>query len=120
MRSAEQAAIERIGPAMIGALDASLKMALTSTADARAAMAANVEKGVNLPRRIARHNDAFSRDFAQNVISGAGDLRFATGIDPHLRIEPVHLLGTDLRVGVVASGKCGWRGRNFNLHGLSD
>src|SRR6266403_302373 len=91
-------------------------MAFGEGTDARAAVAANVEKGVQASARIAGDNDALAGNLTQNVVAGMWNFGLAARIDPHLRIEAFHLLAENLRVRVVAPRKSLWRGRHFCLH----
>src|SRR6266478_3442650 len=116
MRGAEKASVEGIRPAVVGALDAAFEVTFGGRTDARAAVAANIEKGLHASAGIARDNDAFSCNLTENVVAGAWNFSFAAGIHPHLRIEAVHLVAENLRVGVVALRKSLWRGRHFYLH----
>src|SRR2546421_2961309 len=110
VRRAEQATVERVGPTMVGALDASLKVALGGRTNAGAAMATDVEEGLHAAGCIARDDDAFTGDLAQNVVAGTWDFRLAASVDPHLRIETIHLFPEHLRVGVIALRKCSGSG----------
>src|ERR1700720_1516035 len=84
--------------------------------DARAAVAANIEKSVHAGRGIAGDNDAFAGDLTQNVVARSWNFGLAAGIDPHLGVEAVHFLAENLRVCVIATWKSPWRGRHFCLH----
>src|SRR5437016_2489113 len=67
---AEQVTVEGVGPAVIGALDAALEVALGRGANAGAAMATDIKKSVHGAACIARDDDAFTGNLAQNVIAG--------------------------------------------------
>src|SRR3981081_1685289 len=71
---AEKPAIERVGPAVIWALDAAFEVTFRGGTDACAAMPANVVKGVHASARIARDNDALAGNFTKHVIAGTWNL----------------------------------------------
>src|ERR1700682_1807970 len=119
VRGAQKPPVERVGPAVVGTLNAAFKVAFGGGTDARTAMAANVEEGLNASASIACDDDALAGDFTQNVVAGAWNFHLAPGIHPDLRIETLHLLVENLRVGVVAPRKRRRRG-GYCLHGCPE
>src|ERR1700682_910079 len=105
VRRAEEPAIEIVGPAMIGALDASREIPLARRADARAAVPADVVERPQDDRAIAHDDDAFAGKFAQEIIARVGDALGPAGAEPAMEVEAPHLPAKNCRVGVVTRRK---------------
>src|SRR5258707_12393567 len=103
--SADERTVQRIGPAVIGTLDASGKCALGGSAQARAAMAAHIIESADLAARIAGDDNALAGDVAQEVVAGPRNLTGAAGANPGLAIKALELFAENVRVGVIAPGK---------------
>src|SRR5690349_15959277 len=80
---ADQAAFEVIRPGVVRALDASRKQALRLGAQPRAAMPADVVKGMHTSRRRARDDQAFAQDLPREELPRPFDLLEAPGTNPH-------------------------------------
>jgi len=118
VRCAEQFAVEGVGPAVIGALNARCKFALRFAAHTRAAVAADVVEGLQSAGGVACDNNAFVGDFGEEIIAGVGDLFGATDAHPHLREEGVEFVAKDVRVGVIASRESVlWSGGHYFFPG---
>ena len=73
MRRAQQRAVERVGPTMIGTTDASGECAFGSGAHACAPMPADIEERAHRAGRVAGDDDAFSDNVAQEVVARIRD-----------------------------------------------
>jgi len=69
VRSPDEAAVESVGPSVIAALNPAGKMSFWAGANAGAAMSADVEKRPQRVTPVARNNDAFTSDLAQEVVA---------------------------------------------------
>lgn len=103
--SADERTVERIGPAVVGTLDASGKSAFGDFAKARAAVAADIVVGTDFAGGVARDDDTFPCDLAEEIIAGAGDLSGATCANPSLAKKAIQFVAEQFRVGVIAPGK---------------
>src|SRR5690348_12997013 len=116
VRGADKPAIKAVGPAVVGALDAAGKGSLRLRTHARAAMAANVVEGANLPALVAGNDDTFARELAQEVVTRARDLVGASGTYPGAAKEAFHLLLKHLGIGVIPRRQCFRGGHHVCAH----
>ena len=100
--SADEAAVECVGPTVIAALDASREMSSSVGADAGTAMPANVEKGPQRVTRVASNDDAFPRELSQKIVAWHLDLVRAPSADPSLAVEAFEFVAEQFGVSVVA------------------
>ncbi len=116
---ADQAAVEIVGPLMIGA-DEPLCRAFGRRADARAAMPAGIVERADLPVAAADDDDRIVADLQREVVAGRRDLAIMAGeqpvaIEERLEIEPVELgIGIELPVEAHA----GAASLEFGEHGV--
>ena len=89
---------------MISALDPSRKTSFHAGADACTTMAADVEKRPQRPAPVPSDDDAFSRDFADKIVTRHWDLIDATGAEPRLAEKAFQLLIENIAVCVIARG----------------
>jgi len=104
VRSADQAAIESVGPTVIAALDPAGEMSFGGGADAGTAVPAHIEKRPQRVTRVTSNDDAFVRNLAQKIVAGRRDLVGASGADPGLAVEALELVAEEIGVSVVAGG----------------
>src|SRR2546430_9350211 len=103
MRRTEEAAVERVGPRVIGTLNRFGEPAGFRFAQPGAAMAANVVIRPSLARLIAEHDDAFARNVDHEIIARRGERRVAADTDPMTGEDALLLEGEHIRRRVVAA-----------------
>ena len=102
---AEQPAVQRVGPAMIRALNASAESAFRGRTQPGAPVTADVVKSFDRAGIAANHDNTFARDLAQEVIAATGYAIGAPRTDPTSEKEVVHLLTEERAVCVIARRK---------------
>ena len=103
MRRADQAAIERVGPGVIGALNRFGQPARGRFAQPGTAVATHVVVRATLTGLIAQNDDALAGDFYQEVIARGRERRIAADADPVSTENPLLLVGEHFRRRVIAA-----------------
>src|SRR5439155_22683762 len=103
MRRADQRAVERVGPGVVGALYRFGQAAALAVAQPGAAVAAHVVEGAHGAILPAHQDDALPRDRADHIIPGRAQLGGAPDTHPALCEDSLLLLGVDPGVQVVAA-----------------
>src|SRR5579863_4664436 len=102
MRGSQQRPVEPIRPGMIRTGDAAAgERTFRRLAQACAAMPAHVVKSAHIARGVARNNDAFPGQLAQEVVARIGDGAVAPGADPPAEVKALDLLAKDFRICVI-------------------
>src|SRR5579864_4580463 len=104
VRRAHESPVQPIGPAVVATLYAAGKLSFRSSDEPRAPVPADVVKRAHIVLGIAGDDDALAGHFAQEIISGMGDLFCAPGAYPRLTVEPLHFIPEDFRIGVIPRG----------------
>ncbi len=101
----EQRAVEPVGPGVIRALDPAGEMAAPVLAEPRAAVAADVEEGAELPVLAADEDEALAGRVEERVVSRGRQGVRAARAEPPLRKDRPGLAREDLRRDVVLARK---------------
>ena len=105
VRRADQRAIERVGPRVVGALNRLGKTSALRLAQPGAAVAAHIVEGAHRAVLTAHDDDALAAGGADRVVPGLGELGGAADADPAPREDALPLFGPDLGRVVVAPGQ---------------
>src|SRR5438105_8229525 len=105
VRRADQAAIQRVGPRVIGALDRFRQPAPRGFAESRAAMAADIVIRAPLAGLVAQDDDALTGDLRQHVIAWICKSGISADADPVVLKDALLLCRKNLRRRVVAAGE---------------
>src|SRR4029077_18384243 len=105
VRGANEAAVQAVSPAVVAALDTPGELAFTLRTDPRTTMAANIEKGSHGTIVVASQDDAFTGNFAQEVVARVLDLIRASRANPCLAEKAFDLILEETRIGVVPRGQ---------------
>src|SRR5262249_33084097 len=116
---AEEAAVEAVGPGVVGALDRAGQPAARLLAQARAAVPADVEERPHRAAAVAQDDDALLPDGPDAEVARLGRLLRAAGAEPAAQEEPLLLLPEALGRGVEAPGQ-GRRAAGANLRRLEE
>src|ERR1700693_1424741 len=92
LRRADQAAIESIGPAMVGTLNSPRKLSLGGRAHACAAVTTDVVESAQGAGGVAGNNDAFAAYIAQEILAGFAKVFGSSGADPAMEVESLYFL----------------------------
>ena len=103
VRRADQRAVERVRPGVVGTLDRFGQAAARAVAQPGAAVTAHIVEGAHRAVLPAHQDDALPRDRADHVLPGRAQLGGAPDAHPPPREDPLLLLGVDPGVHVVAA-----------------
>src|ERR1700694_1883447 len=96
-----QRSVQAIGPGVVWARDGTRKLALRLSADARAAMPADLVEGAHFCISSAHDYDGVVSTVGQKIVAGCGDLLFATDAQPMSRKDMLGLAAKNGVGGVV-------------------
>src|SRR5262249_31728688 len=102
---AEEAAVEGVGPGVVGALDRAGEPPAGLLAEQGPAVAADVVEGPHRAGAVAQDDDALRVDGPDEEVAGPGDLLLAPRAEPGSQEDPLLLLAEDLRRGIEAAGQ---------------
>src|SRR2546423_2783409 len=103
VRRADQAAIQRVGPRVIGALNRFRQPASRGFAEPRAAMAADIVIRAPLAGLVTQDDDALAGDLRQYVIARICKSGISADADPVVLKDALLLCGKNFRRRVVAA-----------------
>ena len=98
---ADQAAVQGVGPGVVGALDGLGEPAGVLLAEPGAPVAADVVVRPVAARPVAQHDDALLPDLLEEVVARIGDPLLPADADPAPQEDALHLLRQDLRRGEI-------------------
>src|SRR5215213_8048494 len=102
---ADQAAIQRVGPGVVHALDGGASVATRLQADARSTVAADVEEGPQLAIAPAHNEHALPGQLDCLEVSRRGERVGTAGTGPHLTEEALLFARVDLGIIEVPAGQ---------------
>ena len=114
MRRAGQRAVKFVSPGVILALNSSSELAFSLLAQHGAAMSAHIVEGANIALVVACDDHAGIGDLADEIVTRLGNLAGASGTEPHIEMDGVHLALEPRRISIVAlRQRTGFRDCNF-------
>src|SRR5580700_9162532 len=99
MTRGSKPSVEIITPGVIGA-DENGRMAGGASANARSAMAANIDEGTQLTILAAQDDDAFLRHLMEKPVTGVRRARFMPRENPVPQEDPLHVMVEGIRAVV--------------------
>ena len=91
---------------MVGALDLAGETPNRLSAQARAAMPADVVEGADAVFRVAQNEDALSAELDHEVVAGLLQLLDTPRVKPEIEVDALELALEVSRIGVVPGAQC--------------
>ena len=101
VRRIGQRAIKSVGPCVILALNSPGELTLFILAQQRAAMTADIVERANVCLLVARDDHAGIAELPEEIIARVRDLAGASGAEPHVKVDGLHLTLEPCRISVI-------------------